>query len=136
MKHFFLFFVLLCMAVQAQSQNAPGIVRVTEESSIRRMLDHRKALNFQRDRNIKVWSVQLFLTRDKYLATQKVNEVKQRTKYLQSAVDWFYEAPYYRVYAGGFYTKLEAASLLNKVVELYPDAILFKNVEAKPSDIQ
>lgn len=135
MKYFFLIFVLLYITEQVQSQTDPGIVRVTEESSIRRILDHRKALNFQRDRHIKVWSVQLFLTRDKYLATQKVNEVKQRTKYLESEVDWFYEAPYYRVYAGGFYTKLEAASLLNEVVELYPDAILFKNVEAKPSDM-
>ncbi len=134
MKYFFTL-VLLYTVSQAQAQPSDGIVRVTEESSIRQLLDHRKALNFQRDRHIKVWSVQLFLTRDKYLATQKVNEIKQRTKYLRSEIDWFYEAPYYRVYAGGFYTKLEAASLLSKVVDLYPDAILFKNTEAKPSDM-
>jgi hypothetical protein len=127
--------VLLYIVSAAQAQYEEGIVRVTEESSIRQLLDHRKALNFQKDRHIKVWSVQLFLSRDKYLATKKVNEIKQRTRYLNSEVDWFYEAPYYRVYSGGFYTKLEAASLLSKVVDLYPDAILFKNTEAKPMDM-
>lgn len=135
MKYFLITLLLLLIVTNLQAQPSEGIVRVTEESSIRQILDHRKALNFQRDRHIKVWSVQLFLTRDKYLATQKVNEIKQRTKYLSSEIDWFYEAPYYRVYAGGFYTKLEASSLLNKVVDLYPDAILFKNTEAKPSDM-
>lgn len=135
MRCFCTILILLCIMKYAHSQPSEGIVRVTEESSIRQILDHRKSLNFQRDRHIKVWSVQLFLTRDKYLATQKVNEIKQRTKYLCSEIDWFYEAPYYRVYAGGFYTKLEASSLLSKVVDLYPDAILFKNTKAKPSDM-
>lgn len=112
-----------------------GIVRVVEENSIRQLLDHRKALNFSKDRTIKVWSVQLFLSRDKYLTTQKVSEAKQKVKNLTSKVDWFYEAPYYRIYAGGFYTKLEAVSLLNQVVGIYPDAIVFKNTEAKPTDM-
>lgn len=135
MKYFFTTLFLLSTIASLQAQLSEGIVRVTEESSIRQILDHRKALNFQKERHIKVWSVQLFLTRDKYLATKKVSEIKQRTKYLSSEIDWFYEAPYYRIYAGGFYTKLEASSLLNKVVDLYPDAILFKNTEAKPSDM-
>lgn len=135
MKYLFTIVVALLIISSAKAQPSAGVVRVTEESSIRQLLDHRKALNFQRDRHIKVWSVQLFLTRDKYLATQKMSEIKQRTRYLSSEIDWFYEAPYYRVYAGGFYTKLEAASLLSKVVDLYPDAILFKNTEAKPSDM-
>ena len=117
------------------AQVEEGIVRVTEEPSIRQLLDHRKALNFQKDRKMKVWSVQLFLSRDKYLATQKVSEVKNRTNNITSKVDWFYEAPYYRIYAGGFYTKLEAVSMLNQLVEMYPEAIVFKNTEAKPSDM-
>lgn len=112
-----------------------GIVRVTEEHSIRQLLDHRKALNFSKDRTLKVWSVQLFLSRDKYLATKKVAEARQRVKNLTSKIDWFYEAPYYRIYAGGFYTKLEAVSLLNRLVDMYPDAIVFKNTEAKPTDM-
>ncbi len=112
-----------------------GILHITEETSIRQLLDHRKALNFQKERKLTVWSVQLFLSRDKYLATQKVSEVKKRTQNLTSKIDWFYEAPYYRIYAGGFYTKLEAVSLLSQLVEMFPDAIVFKNTEAKPSDM-
>lgn len=135
MKYLVTTLILLYTISNMQAQPSEGIVHVTEESSIRQILDHRKSLNFQRDRHIKVWSVQLFLTRDKYLATQKVSEIKRRTKYLRSEIDWFYEAPYYRIYAGGFYTKLEAASLLSKVADTYPDAILFKNTEAKPSDM-
>ena len=112
-----------------------GILHITEEYSIRQLLDHRKALNFQKDRKLKVWSVQLLLSRDKYLATKKIIEVKKRTKNLTSKVDWFYQSPYYRIYAGAFYTKLEAVSLLNHLVDAFPDAIVFKNTEAKPSDM-
>ena len=112
-----------------------GILHVTEEMSIRTLLDHRKSLNFQKERKIKVWSVQLLLSRDKYLATQKVVQVKKMTQNITSKVDWFYQAPYYRIYAGAFYTKLEAASLLHLLVEEFPDAIVFKNTEASPSDM-
>ena len=112
-----------------------GILHVVEESSIRTLLDHRKALNFQKERKVKAWSVQLFLSRDKYLTTQKVSEVKKKAKNLTSKIDWFYEAPYYRIYAGGFYTKMEAVSLLNELLVLFPDAIVFKNTETKPSDM-
>ncbi|MCH2022001.1 MAG: sporulation protein [Saprospiraceae bacterium] len=112
-----------------------GILHINETISIRELLDHRKSLNFQRDRKLKVWSVQLLLSRDKYLATKKVSEIKKRLKYVTSKIDWFYEAPYYRIYAGGFYTKLDAITLLNQVLESYPNAIVFKNTEAKPSDM-
>jgi len=117
------------------AQNEDGIVRVVEENSIREILDHRKALNFTKDRKVKVWSVQLYLSRDKYLVTQQVSEAKNKTRNITSKVDWFYEAPYYRIYAGGFYTKLEAVTLLNELVTMYPDAIVFKNTEAKPADM-
>jgi hypothetical protein len=117
------------------AQDQDGIVRVVEENSIRQILDHRKALNFTKDRTVKVWSVQLYLSRDKYLATQQVSEARRKTRNVTSEVDWFYEAPYYRIYAGGFYTKLEAVALLNDLVGMYPDAIVFKNTEAKPGDM-
>ncbi|BDS14169.1 hypothetical protein [Aureispira anguillae] len=125
----------LLLASFCMGQNSEGIVRIVEEGAIRQVLDHRKALNFSKDRTLKVWSVQLFLSRDKYLATQKVAEAKKKAQNLTSKIDWFYEAPYYRIYAGGFYTKLEAVSLLNELIEMYPDAIVFKNTEAKPADM-
>ena len=125
-------FLLIVSSLSAQEQ---GILHVTEEFSIRTLLDHRKSLNFQKDRKLKVWSVQLLLSRDKYLATRKVVEVKKITKNITSKVDWFYQAPYYRIYAGAFYTKLEAATLLDLLLGDFPDAIVFKNTEARPSDM-
>ena len=121
-------------ALQAQ-YDQENILRVTEESGIRQMLDHHKAINFQRDRKIKAWSVQIYLGRDKYQATKTVNSAKQRLRNLTSKVDWFYEAPYYRIYAGGFYTKLEANTLLHQILPQYPTAIIFKNTSARPSDL-
>ncbi len=109
--------------------------RVNEELSIRQMLDHRKALNFDTKRKIKAWSIQVYLTRDKYLATKKAAEIKNQFVHINQKVDWFYENPYYRIYTGSFYTKMEAANLLNKLVERYPDAIIFKNSEANVSDV-
>ena len=109
--------------------------RINEEISIRRMLDHRKALNFDQKRKIKAWSVQVYLTRDKYLATKKTAAIKNQFNHINQKVDWFYANPYYRIYTGSFYTKLEAAGLLHQVSKDYPDAIIFKNSEAKPQDI-
>lgn len=130
--------VMVCfMAISfANGQDNESILHVEEESSIRQLLDHRKALNFHKDRKLKVWSVQLLLSRDKYLATQKVAQIKKNTQNLSAKVDWFYEAPYYRIYAGGFYTKLEAVTLLSQLMVDYPDAIVFKNTEARPSDVK
>lgn len=131
-KVFLLMAVLLASTLVAQRE---GILHITEAFSIRTLLDHRKSLNFQKERKLKAWSVQLLLSRDKYLATRKVVEVKKSTRYITSKVDWFYQAPYYRIYAGAFYTKLEAATLLNLLIEQFPDAIVFKNTEARPTDM-
>lgn len=125
---------LLPWVIQAQYEDE-GILRVTEASSVRQLLDHRKSLNYQRDRKIKAWSVQIYLGRDKYEATKMVNNAKLRLRNVTQKVDWFYEAPYYRIYAGGFYTKLEAMSLLNQILPQYPSAIIFKNAEVRPLDL-
>lgn len=130
----YLFFILFVTTNNLLAQEK-GILHVVEENSIRQMLDHRKALNFQKERKLQVWSVQLYLSRDKYSATQKVTEIKKITQDITTKVDWFYEAPYYRIYAGGFYTKLEAATLLQQLIGQFPDAIVFKNTEAKPTDM-
>lgn len=133
MKWIFTLCSLLLFFANVQAQE--GTLRVNEESSIRQMLDHRKSLNYQRDRKIKVWSVQIYLGRDKYEATKTVTSAKQRLRNITTKVDWFYEAPYYRIYVGGFYTKLEAMTLLHQLLDQYPQAIIFKNKKARPSDL-
>ncbi len=134
MKWIILWLIFIPVLACAQYEEE-GILRVTEESSIRQLLDHRKALNYQRDRKIKAWSVQIYLGRDKYEATKTVSSAKLRLRNITPSVEWFYEAPYYRIYVGGFYTKLEAMRLLHQILPQYPSAIIFKNTEVRPSDL-
>ncbi|MCH2043064.1 MAG: sporulation protein [Saprospiraceae bacterium] len=110
-----------------------GKVYMNEETSIRMMLDHRKGLNFEKDRTVKAWSVQVMITRDKYEVNKRKYEVQRRFNDVK--VDWVFEDPYYRLNAGAFYTKLEAAQLLNKLNFTYPDAYIFKNSKVKPGDL-
>lgn len=125
--------MLLAIGTKAQTT---GKVAITEEPSIRQLLDHRKALNFDTKRKIKAWSVQVLVTRDKYEATKKVSQIKNQYRHIDHEIDWFYENPYYRLYTGAFYTKIEAASLLHQLVGEYPSAIVFKNSQVKPTTIK
>lgn len=124
-------FVMNILAVTSSAQSEK--IHVREERAIRLMLDHRKALNFEKGRTIKAWSVQLMITRDKYEVSKRKNEVERHFKNVK--VDWVFEAPYYRLSAGVFYTKLEAEKLLNNLITRYPKACLFKNSRANPSDL-
>jgi len=132
---FLLLTLPLCIIAQTTELTEPDLGRINEEPSIRRMLDHRKALNFDQKRKIKAWSVQIYITRDKYLANKKIAEIKNDFVNKDQNVDWFYANPYYRLYTGTFYTKIEAISLLNELIEEYPDAYIFKNNEAQPTDM-
>ncbi|MCP4437918.1 MAG: sporulation protein [Aureispira sp.] len=125
--------LLCCCPLLGFSQLSDiGKVHISEDAGIRSMLDHRKSLNFQKDRVIKAWSVQILVTRDKYLVNQKKEEVKKSFRGLN--IDWSYEEPYYRLNVGAFYTKIEAAGLLYKLLKNYPGAYIFKNNQVKPAD--
>jgi hypothetical protein len=105
---------------------------VVEEPLITEMMNTRKELNFRKNRNIKAWSVQLLVTRDKYEVMEKKEEF--RLAYPEFKVDWSYEQPNYRLFVGAYFTKLEATMALNKFIEDYPDAYIIKNSQAKASD--
>lgn len=130
--HRFLF-VLFLFPISLLAQD--GKVVINETLAVREMLDHRKALNFQRNRVFTAWSVQLLITRDKYKVKTTELNIKRQLSGQDLAIDWFYEEPYYRIYVGCFYTKMEAATLLNKLLPLFPKAYLFKNNEAKPGNM-
>ena len=106
-----------------------------EPTSVADMISHRRTLNFTKNRKIKAWSIQLFTSRDKFKATERFSMLKRELIHLDADIDWYYENPYYRIYIGSFYTKMEAATLLHKVVELYPNAYIFKNAESSSSKI-
>jgi hypothetical protein len=107
-------------------------IYIEEEDAVRRMMDIRKELNFREDRYVKAWSIQLLVTRDKYLANKSKAEFSKKFRDLKA--DWQYEQPYYRLNVGAFYTKLEATMALHQLIDEYPDAYIFKNSQAKTTD--
>lgn len=126
---FRLFTVLLFAGIASA---ATAQINIDEDWGVKALMDHRKTLNFQKNRTVKAWSVQIMVTRDKYEANEKKYEVQRRFPDLK--VDWFYEEPYYRLNVGGFYTKVDAAGLQYRLSEFYPDAYVFKNPRARPVD--
>lgn len=124
--------IFITLACIFQSSMAQGSVFVEEDNDVRRMLDIRKELNFRKDRYVRAWSIQLLVSRDKFLVNQKKDEFSK--SYRDIRIDWEYEQPYYRLNVGAFYTKLEATMMLHRFIEKYPDAYVFKNSQAKPSD--
>ena len=126
---FLLFLVFSLLAFQSQAQK----VDLVEEYGITRLLDQRRALNFDKERNIRVWSVQLVISRDKYHVTETLSRFK--AQFPEYKADWSYTQPYYKLNAGAFYTKLEATCLLHKLRKAYPEAFLYKNNQAKSADM-
>lgn len=125
--------IMVCLTSLVFAQGSTIVCN--EPSSITEMMSHRKTLNFNKNRKVKAWSLQLFTSRDKYKATERFSIIKRELAHLDTDIDWYYENPYYRIYMGSFYTKLEAASLLHKVIEFYPNAYIFKNAESTSSKI-
>lgn len=125
----------ICLLWTLISNAQNEAINIYEDFQVTQLMDHRKALNFLEDRKIKAWSIQVYISRDKYQALQKVSEIKNRTRNLDTVVDWFYEAPYYRIYAGAFYTKIEASALLHRLLFDFPESIIFKNAQTKVSDL-
>jgi hypothetical protein len=123
----FLFLILMSITDSAVAQ-----ITVTEDSGIRNLMDRRKELNFKKDRYIKAWSIQIMVSRDKYEVLEKKEAFEK--EYDDYKVDWTYEQPNYKLNVGAYYTKLEATMAMHKLLEDYPDAYVFKNNQAKPSD--
>ena len=123
----FLFLILMSITDSAVAQ-----ITVTEDAGIRNLMDRRKELNFKKDRYIKAWSIQIMVSRDKYEVLEKKEAFEK--EYDNYKVDWTYEQPNYKLNVGAYYTKLEATMAMHKLLEDYPDAYVFKNNQAKPSD--
>jgi hypothetical protein len=125
-------FLLVFVAVQLAAQ---GTIVLQEDAGVRRLLDIRRSNNFKKDRTLRAWSVQIMISRDKYEVVQKTQEVRSIFRDdVNLKIDWSYEQPYYRINAGAFYTKMECASLLYRLMQRYPDAYIFKNDKVKPTD--
>lgn len=125
--------LLLVTVLQGQvSQVNRGDLRLNESQSISELQDLRKMANRQKNRTVTAWSVQLLVTRDRYEVIGQEADFKRR--YREMHVNWEYDNPYYRLTAGAFFRKVEAAALLHEISELYPNAYIVKNNSVKPTD--
>ena len=135
MQYFFFILFSSVLALFSFNNIQAQVIQVEEETAIRRLLDIKKSNNTKPDRVIRAWSIQILTSRDKYQVLQKMQEARAYFKDQSNVkIDWTYEQPYYRLNAGAFYTKLEAAGLLYQIAKYYPEAYLFKNMNVKPED--
>ena len=117
--------LFLSLGLQLSAQQ----VTIIEDSGISAMIQAHKDLN-RSNQTVDGWRVQLLASTDR----NKVMEVKGEflKKYPRIKIDWDYSAPYYKLKAGAFLTKLEAANLKHRIRYDYPDAYIARdNVKLK-----
>lgn len=79
------------------------------------------------------WRVQIMATPDR----QRLESVKQSFQYRYPSVpvDWVHSAPYYKLRAGAFSTKLEALRLKYILERDYPGIYLVKDDAIRPREL-
>ena len=79
------------------------------------------------------WRVQVLATPDR----QRLESVKQSFQYRYPSipVDWVHSAPYYKLRAGAFTTKLEALRLKYILERDYPGIYLVRDDAIRPEEL-
>ena len=116
MKNFLLVLFLICslsFSIDAQS------VTISEDATISRMVGRSVQINRSKGR-ISGWRIQLIATTNR----SKVENEKRKfiRNYPFVHVDWTHSKPYYKLRAGAFQSKLDAARLLYRIRKDYPSA--------------
>ncbi|MEM9820264.1 MAG: SPOR domain-containing protein [Bacteroidota bacterium] len=125
-----IFFALFCLSftfmLKAQS------VKVNEDPIVSKMMLRMAQIN-QFQPSVEGWRIQILATTDR----RKLEEVKTKfqAKYPLISVDWTHEKPYYKLKAGAFATKLEAARLLHQLKKDYPGAYTAKDNRINPREL-
>ena len=122
----FLFFSLCVMSVFAQKVN------VKEDPVISKMMLRMAQIN-EYQAAVEGWRIQILATTDR----RKMEDVKTKfqAKYPLISIDWTHEKPYYKLKAGAFSTKLEAARLLYRLKKDYPGAYTAKDNRINPREL-
>lgn len=120
MKHLFLI-VLICGI--AEFATAQGVINIVQDGNIEAAIQRHKEIN-QSTQKIKGWCVMISATTDRAKMMNTKAQFLRDYSYIQ--VDWVYERPYFKLRAGAYNTKMEAAGLLQSIKELYPSAYLTK----------
>ncbi len=113
-----LFFSLIFLSTIMSFSNAQS-VQVKEDGVIGQMMFKMKQIN-EFNTEVEGWRIQILATTDR----RKMEEVKTefQMKYPLVSIDWIQDKPYYKLKAGAFSTKLEAARLLHRLKKDYPSA--------------
>ena len=106
----------LCFLTFAKAQ---GNIQVSGNPTIEEMMSRYTEINKSKQ-FVDGWRIQLLASTDR----QKVENAKRRFNNLYPNIqaDWTHSAPYYRLRAGAFTSKLEANRVLYIIKQDYPSA--------------
>ena len=107
-------------------------VVIEEDDPIGAMMDRYVELNKSKS-VIAGWRVQIMASPDR----QRLESIKQSFQYRYPSipVDWVHSAPYYKLRAGAFATKLEALRLKYILEQDYPGIYLVKDDDISPREL-
>jgi cell division septation protein DedD len=117
-------FCILCTNIST----AQGI-SINEDASVAKLLEQYVKTN-QATENVTGWVVQIVSTTDRRQMESMVKNFQLKNPDIY--VDWTQEKPYYKIYIGGFRTKLEAARLLNQFRSEFTGAFITKSQQLRP----
>lgn len=122
-----LLLVFFSISIQAQ-----GVVNIDAQPKIEEMMQRYTEINRSRQ-FVEGWRIQLIATTDR----QKVEreKIKFQNLYPNIFVDWTQVAPYYRLRAGAYATKLEATQMLYRLKIDYPTAYPAKDNKIQPFEL-
>lgn len=129
MRYLFTLTTVLLVAFTLQAQ---GTINVEAQPKVEEMLQRWTEINKSKQ-FIDGYRIQLVATTDR----QKVEREKQKFQGLYPGVfvDWTHVAPYYRLRAGAYSTKLEAAQMLYRLKRDYKAAYAVKDNRIQPFEI-
>jgi hypothetical protein len=115
-----LFLIILICGI-AEFATAQGVINIVQDAEIESALQRHKEIN-QSTQKIKGWCVMISASTDRAKMMSAKAQFLRDYPYIQ--MDWIYENPYFKLRAGAYNTKMEAAGLLKKIKGLYPSAYI------------
>ncbi|RMG85536.1 MAG: SPOR domain-containing protein [Bacteroidetes bacterium] len=127
-------FILLCCFSLSLSGflKAQDAIKITGDPLIFQMMDRFVELN-RAQAFIEGWRIQILATSDR----QRVETAKLefQSLYPNIPVDWIHSAPYYKLRAGAYASKLDAIRMLYILKKDYPTAYPVKDSKIRPDEL-
>jgi len=124
-------FSFLVLILSANFIFAQGLIRVDTDPAIERLSQN--FIRYHKDAdNLVGWRVQLLASTDR-LAVEQARSAFIR-KFPDYKIEWEYTEPFYRLRVGAFQSRLDANTLLIKLRNEYPGAVLTRVNNLKNTD--